>query len=280
VARTYLLPWEGAWIRSLVGPTSISVGVGPTSAQADQVAPRSLDVGEGYVFPLVARAAKSVDLCSAAGVTTKGAYRIENPPQMPNSVDLYFVDSDGTRVAQLVKPASVGPQSWKFVVATDLPNTPVAISLPDLSPVPNNLVVTLVDEDAGRRLYMRTLPAYSFTSGAQGAVRHFTLRLEARSASNLVITAASAQATASGVVVTYSLSQPCQVSLDVLNLAGRVVRHLVSGQVAAAGVGSQVWNLRNEQGALAPSGMYLVRIEAVADNGQRVQAITQVQLTR
>ena len=65
-----------------------------------------------------------------------------------------------------------------------------------------------------------------------------------------------------------------------LNLAGRVVRRLASDQVVATGTNAQVWNLRNDQGVLAPAGRYLVRVAAKADNGQCVQAITPLDLTR
>jgi len=280
VARTYFLPWEGAWMRSLVGPTSVSAAVPPGALELAKLGPQSLDVGNGYLVPIVAKVGKSADLCSAAGVTTKSAYKIENPPPVPGSVDLYFVDEDGTQLAQLVKPASAGTQTWKFVVATDLANSQVEVSLPDLSQVPNDLSVILVDEDAGCNLFMRTLAQYVFQSGPQGVARHFRLEIAPRGANNLFITAASAQAAQAGVVVTYSVSGACQVSMDVLNIAGRVVRHVVTGQAAASGVNTQVWNLRNDQGTPVPSGLYLIRIEALAANGQRVQAITQVSLNR
>jgi hypothetical protein len=279
VARTYFLPWEGAWIRSTVGVTSMTAGV-PTGAAAS--APQALDVGAGYLIPVVARAGKVADMCSAAGLSTKSAFTVDNPPRMPNSVDLYFVDAQGNELAQQVKAASAagGTQTWNFVVTTDLPNTNVAVSLPDLSQVPNSLVVTLVDQDTGQSVYARTMPQYVFESGAQGAVRHFSLQVWPRGASDLVITAASAASMDAGVVVSYSVSSTCAVSVDVLNLAGRVVRHIVDGQPVASGVNTQVWNLRNDQGAQAPAGMYLVRIEALADNGERVQAVTQVSVNR
>lgn len=278
VARTYILPWEGVWIRSLVGPTTITATapVGP----AQLAAPQSLDTGGGYVVPIVAKAGKVADLCSAAGVTAQGAFKVQNPPRLPESVDLYFLDESGTPLAQFLKPASAGVQSWSFVVSTDLPNTEVAVSLPDLSQVPNNLSVTLIDEDSGASLYMRTLAQYVFTTGADGAVRHFRLEVGPRGANELAITAASAQNTSTGVVVSYSVSSACQVNIDVLNIAGRVIRRVVTGQAAAAGVNSQVWNLRNDAGAPVPAGLYLLRIEAAADNGQRVQAVTQVGVNR
>ncbi len=281
VARTFVRPWEGAWIRSLVGVTSISAMAPAVASAAEQVEPQSLALGEGgYVIPVTARAGNRADLCSAAGVRSEGAYEVANPPTMPGSVDLYFVDEAGNALAQQLKPAGAGPQSWEFVVATDLAKTEVTIGLPDLSQVPNDLSVTLVDEDGGRSVYMRTTPQYTFRTGAAGAVRHFRLEVAPRGTDNLVITAASAQQAGTTVVVTYSVSSSCQVSVEVLNVAGRVIRRLSRGNVVAAGVNTQRWNLRAESGSAVPSGTYLVRVQAVVDTGQRVQAVTQVNVQR
>ncbi|MCD6350933.1 MAG: flagellar hook capping protein, partial [Armatimonadetes bacterium] len=39
------------------------------------------------------------------------------------------------------------------------------------------------------------------------------------------------------------------------------------------------WDGRNTAGAMAPAGLYLIEIEATADNGQRTKAVTQVRFT-
>ena len=154
------------------------------------------------------------------------------------------------------------------------------LTLPDLSGVPSDQAVYLTDLDTGKKLYARTMPSYSFAAGAGGAQRHFELTVQPKGADNLVITSASVQPTGAGAVVTYSVSRPCQVSVEVLNIAGRPVRSLVTGAPAPAGSNVQTWDLRSDDGTLAPSGQYLVRIEAVADNGQRVQALRPLHVAR
>jgi hypothetical protein len=281
VARTFVRPWEGMWLRSLVGATSVSATPPVGAAEAETVEPQALDVGQGgYVIPIVARAAGRADVISAAGVSAAGAYEVANPPAVPGTVDVYFLDEAGNPLAQQIKPLGEASQSWKLVVATDLPQTEVAVSLPDLSQVPNDLSVTLVDEDAGRSMYMRTTAQYVFKSGVSGAVRHFRLEVAPRSGDGLVLSAASAQQTGAGVVVTYTVNQTCQVNVDVMNIAGRVVRRLTSGVPAAAGVNTATWNLRTESGSTVPAGVYLVRVRATAENGQRVEAVAPVNVTR
>jgi hypothetical protein len=281
VARAYINPWEGAWIQSLVGVTSVSITppVGAQSVRAPR--PQSLALAQGdYVLPVLASGGGRSALYGAAGVRAAGAYEVPDPPALPGSVDLHFVNDAGQMLAQQLKPAGAGAQTFKLVVATDLPNTEITVNLPDLSQVPSNLAVTLVDEDANKSVYARTTPQYTFLSGAQGAVRHFSLEIAPRGTSSLVVSAASARQTGPGVVVTYSLSTSCQVTVEVLNVAGRVVRRLAADSVAAAGVNNTVWNLHGDSGAAVPSGLYLVRVTAVSDSGQKAQTVTQVNVSR
>jgi hypothetical protein len=285
--RNYLEAWEGAWFRT-VGGTGTSVAVtAPTevgSAGLVSGKEASAEVAEGgWLVPITAWAAGRADLTTLAGVGSgddAGGYVVENPPKAPDSVDLYFTDGTGRRLAHDVRGQSAGGTVWPLVVETDLSDTRVEVMLPDLSAVPNDLAVYLVDLDANKRMYARTLPGYSFTSGENGATRHFRLEIEPRGADNLVIKSASVLPTRSSAIVTYELSKACQVSVKVLNMAGRTVRQLIQGKTVASGRGEEIWNLRSDSGAMAPGGEYLVRIEAVADNGQRVHALRQVHVTR
>ena len=65
-----------------------------------------------------------------------------------------------------------------------------------------------------------------------------------------------------------------------MNIAGRPIRTLESSGVAAAGVGTVLWNLRDARGSMAPAGRYLIRVNAVAEDGQAAQARTALQVRR
>jgi flagellar hook assembly protein FlgD len=82
------------------------------------------------------------------------------------------------------------------------------------------------------------------------------------------------------MMVTYDLSTPASVSIEVLNIAGRCVRKLVQSRASSAGTNEQMWDMRSGDGTLVPNGAYLIRLEAVAENGQRVQALRPAQITR
>ena len=285
-ARNYLEAWEGAWFRAVGTGVSVIVtapaGVAAADLAEGPAAQAKVSEG-GWTIPIVAQVAGSCDLTTLAGVGTgaeSSGYRVENPPKAPDTVDVYFPDSAGLRLAHDVRPLGTADMTWDFVVETDMANAGVQLTLPDLSAVPADQAVYLTDVDSGRRLYARTLPSYSFTAGENGAQRHFQLSVERMGSDNLVISSASVQATGGGAMVTYSVSRPCQVSIEVLNIAGRRVRALAQAHSAAAGSNIQAWDLRSDDGTLAPSGQYLVRIEAVADNGQRVQALRPLHVAR
>jgi len=285
-ARTFMQAWEAAWFKTtgaagtltIQAPTNVAAASMLDGAAADAEAPDN-----GWVFELVAHVADRADVTTVAGVGSGDAaqgYRVENPPMMPGSVDVYFTDDSGARLAHDVRPQSSGAMVWPFAVETDIANAEVELALPDLSAVPSEMAVYLTDSDSGKRIYARTLPAYTFTTGADGALRHFELEVAPRGADNLTIQTASVQASSGGMMVTYDLSSAANVSIEVLNIAGRSVRKLVQSRAASTGSNSQMWDLRSTDGTLVPNGSYLIKIEAVAENGQRVQALRPAQIAR
>jgi len=284
VARTNLGVWEGAWMRTTGGNAFLTMGplTGPTAADEAATKPQALQLGEsGWIIPVVARTAGRSDLMSAAGVApTVGTYTIPNPPRVAGTVDVYFTDEHGNQLAQHVKPAMAEQVSWDMVVVTDIAESDVDVMLPDLSQVPHNLSVTLTDLDIGRSIYARTCPKYTFRSGEQGAERHLRLQVAPQGTDNLVINTASAQSGGQGVVLTYAVTKSCEVAIRVMNISGRVIKTLASGQTVDKGVNTQTWNLRNASGTLVPNGLYLLEIEARTANGQQVSALCHVNIAR
>lgn len=285
-ARNFLEVWEGAWFR-VVGPSgtlNIAAPVGVSAAALVSGPAAQAEVPEGgWLLPIEARAAGRADVTTLAGVGSgpdAQGYRVENPPQIPGSVDVYFTGAGGELLAHDIRPAGAGAMVWTFAVETELPNTEVELTLPDLSGVPSDLAVYLTDEDTGQRMYARTLPAYTFVTDADGAVRHFSLEVVPRGADNLTIRSAAVQNAGGGLMVTYDVSTDCAVSMEVLNVAGRVVRTLIADRAVPAGQNTQLWDLRSTAGTAVPAGTYLIKIQAVAENGQRVQALRSAQITR
>ncbi|MGD9495453.1 MAG: carboxypeptidase regulatory-like domain-containing protein [Armatimonadota bacterium] len=274
---------QGFWLRSSASTQVVinAPGAAPASAQvAQQAASRP----EGaWLVPIVARAGGVMDAASVAGVvpqaaTDPTAYVVDNPPAIGPYVDVFFVGEGGRRLAVDVRPAATAVEAWQFGVTTDMAGVQVELSLPDLSEVPADKTVILVDEDAGKRLYARTMSSYRYDSG-EGGTRMFRLEIAERGNAGLMITAAAASATRGGATVTYALSAEAQVKVEVLNIAGRCVATL-GGALAPAGVSTVSWNGRSTEGTPCPAGRYLVRISARAEDGQEVGTVVPLSLTR
>lgn len=279
--RDTLLGWEGAWVRALSSGVSLTV-TGTTTTAAEPVCkPAQASLNGGWVIPVVAKAGRRADYTSVAGVVpgSAGSYTIENPPTAPATVDVYFTDTAGTRLAHDIRTED-GAQTFNFVVSCAVADTQVAVTLPDLSKVPANMQVTLVDEETGKSTYARTMQSYTYQSKGDSSARKFRLVVSPRTTSALAVTAAAASTRGQGVMVTYNVTKACQVSIRVLNLAGRTVKTLAAGQTVTAGVQSQLWNLSSENGTTVPAGTYLLQIDAATDDGQQVRGLTQVRVAR
>jgi len=251
-----------------------------TAGLADAEKP-SLKLSAGdYLVPIVVRADNRADSLGLAGVVqgSDDSLQIENPPALSPFVDLYFANSDGGRLACDVRSASAGSDTWDFVVATDMVGATVELALPDLSGVPAEKSVTLVDQATGKRLYARTLGVYSYAADESGT-RKFRLEIGPKTESGLVVSAATARQTGTGAAVAYTLSTDANVTVTVMNISGRVVRE-VGGGAATKGANTVAWNLRSQSGTRVPSGRYLVRIEAEAENGQVASSVTGLQVSR
>ena len=62
--------------------------------------------------------------------------------------------------------------------------------------------------------------------------------------------------------IAFELPQPEAVSLRVFDVAGRLVKVLLDGEIVAEGRNRAVWNGRDSGGRLAASGIYFYRLEA------------------
>jgi hypothetical protein len=72
----------------------------------------------------------------------------------------------------------------------------------------------------------------------------------------------------------FTLPSESAVTLDVLDVGGRRVRSLLTGERRAAGTHAVEWDGRSDQGVRAPSGIYFVRLLAGAE--RRVQRVVRI----
>ncbi len=237
---------------------------------------------DGWRLQLVAEAAGAADVDNYLGVSSSAARLngVISPPRPDADLDLYFVRpaAAGARLATDFVETSA-EAAWQIKVACATPGATVRLSWPDLSTLPADCRPVLVDEDTGRTIYLRTSTGYSYEVGDEPAERNFTLRIGEETGA-LAIIAPNAIGGAGGARVVYTLSEDAAVSVEVLNIAGRVVQQLATGREQLAGPQQLIWDGRNAAGSAAPAGTYLVRIVARGADGQQVSAVRSLQLER
>ncbi len=97
----------------------------------------------------------------------------------------------------------------------------------------------------------------------------------------LTLSSASITPTAAGgAEIAFTLSAPANVTVTVLNIAGRPVATVARERSTEAGLQRLAWSGRTDHGTRAPGGTYLARIVARDPDGQQAQAVCSLQLNR
>ena len=273
--------WEGVWLLA-EQDCDLVISVGDRSATGtveDPVPPTVVRSPEmRWTVGLKATAGEAKDRDNYLGVADR-AYQIANPPSIWGYVDLRFASPLGAELAADFRDEALDTLTWDVEVETDLKDTWVTVSWPDLSQVPRTYRLALYDLDANSVQQMRTTSAYAYNSG-QGGVRHFRIEVNREPAGMLMVTAFSAQPSRGGTTITYVLSQEATVTVEVYSAAGTPVRILARDLAAAAGENTILWDERDHRGRLVPSGIYLCEITASSQDGQSVRASRTVVVLR
>ncbi len=204
------------------------------------------------------------------------------PAAMSGGVNLqaaFVRDTASPYVQDLHAPGSAKP--WRFAVTTDAANERVSLSWPDLSAMPANLTVVLEDLSTGQRCFMRTVGSYSYSSGAAGGTREFSITVKPRTVASPMVTSAEVAQTGGGFEIAYTLSTQAAVDIEVRNISGVLIKRVVSGAISEAGTNTALWNGRSEAGTSIPSGRYLCKITArCPDTGQASNLVRTFEVMR
>ncbi len=274
-------PFQGYWLRVRKNTTMVVFAPLLTMQQAPASRP---DPGQGWRLQLVATANGLVEPCNYIGMNTKAVpgysplWAIGKPPAVDGSLRAALVEEDwgdqSGPYAQIIRPAA-GRQQWDLEIACAQPNSEVALRWPELNAtVPAGVTLLLQDRDSGEELYMRTSAGYSFNSGPEGGVRRLRIVASSEALGGLTLSGVSAQGIAGGgVAFTYALSQPAEITAEVRNISGALIKQFAAKSSAGGAVELLVWNGRSDRGSKVPAGRYLVRLTARTEKGQTVQAI-------
>ncbi len=240
-------------------------------------APAAAATEDNWTLRIVAKSGPNADTDNFLGVSPQAAALtgIVGPPAVEGGVELSFPMAGGVQAATSFQSPGK-QQSWDLQVASAQAGAEVVLSWPDLSTLPNSVRPILTDLATGRSMYLRTVPAYRFRAG--GEARSFRLTLAGEG--TVMLTSVSAVGGAGRGEVTYALSAAARVTVEIRSISGRLVRTVSAGDLAPAGVATVVWDGRNRTGSSAPAGVYLVRVTAESDTGQRSSVVRTLSLQR
>ncbi|MFW6437616.1 MAG: FlgD immunoglobulin-like domain containing protein, partial [Armatimonadota bacterium] len=284
--RTQMAPFEGYWIRCLHPQGAIIRFPGPGATSASAAPPSSPTDELEWSLPIVADAGALSGSARIGGASdaTEGIDRhdIQAPPGFGPRVEV-TLHPEGAKAAGYhadVRPASAATQTYSVKVKSTLPDTPVRLRWPDMSALPQEMAPVLIDEAAGREVHMRTTATYELAADEDGVDRVLAIKARKRSSQPLIASGMSAmQSTSETAQVVFALSNPADVEVEVLNIAGRAIRTLAIGG-SEPGQTTLSWNLRDNRGTVVPAGTYLVRLRARDDSGRQTQALRPLQITR
>jgi hypothetical protein len=211
---------------------------------------------------------------------------VPEPPAPFAGVSLYFPHDDwgdqaGRYAQDLRRPGE--SQRFPFTVSCQAADAQVLVTWPEANTVvPRAWDLVLEDVDSSKTVGMRTQSGYRYTNGPAGALRHFVVVASPATPEREVhLTGVSArQAPNAGVQVVFGLNRAADVSVEIRNIAGRLVRRQEIGRVGAGSVTSAVWNGLSDQGNRVPQGRYLIQLTARTEDFRRTSAVTSVYLAR
>ncbi len=271
--------WAGFWVSlPVAGDVTMSRQTTTAAQAAPSLEPQS---DSDWRIGLTASVSGAADTDNFIGVLEGRGVAVPNPPVAAGRfVDLAVTGENGQMNALDIRGQAESRMVWNVVVSTNAADSRVTVSWPDLSGVPQEYSLVLTDEETGQSCYMRTTGGYSFTTGADGASRHLVIEAVRNDGGALAVSGVTTSQAGEGVTITYTLSAPASVDVEVLNIAGRTVRNLRRDAVTAAGADTVVWNLTSEHGSRVPQGMYLCRVTARTEDGQSVSVMRPVQVNR
>lgn len=288
-AAAIMQPRKGYWlhVNEETRARIYSTGVG-ISATTDGAGSEP-QVEDGWTLTLQARAGEYQDPRNIIGVKSTASagydpqWDIPKPPPIVEGLQMSMSGAawgdNAGRYARDIRGISES-SVWDVEVACALPDTEVEVSWPQMNAeVPGDVRLVLEDLETGRKVYMRTSNGYRFRTGADGAIRHLRVST-AGGGQTLAVQSMSAQSTAGAVMITYSLAAPAEVSVEIINIAGRLIRQYAAREVDGGTQETLSWNGVSDRGSAVPSGRYIVRLTALGADGQTVQAIRPFSITR
>lgn len=241
---------------------------------------------------LAARTSASADdfnyIGLAGSATVAKSNVIEEPPIAPidGAISMAVekdVNGQATRLAQSLSDKA-GRQEFKMSVFTKDAG-PVTVTWPNLSTIPKNIRVRLVDTATGETRDLRKVSGYRFDASS-ASTREFKIQVETGVVSravigNVVVTRNSRSTGGDASIrLTYSLASDATTTVRILKANGSEVMTISRGRADKAGQNEVVWNLMDQANRAQPPGTYRAEIVAEGQDGERVRKIVPIVISR
>ncbi len=225
-----------------------------------------------WSLQLAARGATTLDSLTAIGQATTSqtakSLTIYKPPIAPikNAISSAIVVTSGksvTRLARALTPTSVNSQTWDWQVYTTTAGT-VALTWPNMSTLPANVTVKLVDPSTGKQTLLRNATSYTFEGKAKGT--HDFQLVVTTGPTQPVITSLSSVSTASLATLTYVLSTAASSTLTV-SQNGQTIATLISNRKDNSGTSKTTWNYLDSANRKVRAGIYTATLSSTPASG-------------
>jgi len=282
-ADNKLLKWEGAWVFAWQDATLLIPP--PQGNRLGRMAKRA---SEGWVAKLVAQMGTERGQ-GLFGINAASPLRITSPPSPPEGasegIQVLFVDEKEQLVTADIRGKGATKQEWTVLVkfgarsgGRGMEQEEVTLTFDGIGYALKDLSLWLMDTATGKRLYLRTQQAYRFVP--QRGKQERRLKVIAEIGNERPLRVLGLKATplrGRGMSIQFTLTKAAQTQVELLNLTGRRIAIIESGQNRGVGLHQIFWQGRGTGEVSLPSGMpFLVRLLATDEEGRQVQATTVV----
>jgi len=284
IAANELAPWEGYYLPNNA-TTVDTLFVNPNLSSSSIVSKKdeSAKNESAWRVQILARCDQARDTENYAGVApASNDHHDDNdltePPPIGEYVSVYFPHEEWqkplARYSNDMRSSANPNQRWRFVVESNIANQLVNLRFDKLQEIDPSLQIFLVDEALNFKQNLRENAAYQYQPRSHELTKAFTLIVGKDDF--VAEQTASAQGVPENFVleqnfpnpfnpetaIRFGLPQQSVVTIKIYDLAGREIATVLDRVELAAGRHQRVWDGRDAQGRVVPSGIYFYRLAA------------------
>ena len=288
-------PFRGYWLRAFRPVTLI---ITPGAQQGRAVSGKSRAIasnvsGDGWKLQLNARATDTAASKAYLGVASKATdgydtYKVEAPPAATKeNVQIAFEHTDwGSKsAAYSMDVRSASAASWEFTVTSNVLNTPVVVSWPNIATISRHQDMQITDLQSQQSFTLRNRSSMTIPASSGVISHHYRLDVKRATRNPLSLTnlaivqAGTGRAAGAPVSISYQLSRAASVTIRVMQ-NGRSIRNVTATGTRDAGANQATWDLKTDNGTSVPANVYTVEVRAADEEGHVVRQVGSVVITR